>query len=211
MMAASENGTDLSNDFDIDTLMMPDVNESEVSAMVDSLHREIDGSSTNVPQDFQADGVGDQGATHSVSNSVDLTKTVKTEGESSNVTKSSASPQLTLNLTSTSVSSESNRRQSFQSMSPFGGLVPQTPLTPNSQIITTEEHAAIHKQAGLLAIHSYCSKHGQAKAKEILDGVTKVKNFLTNLIQLAAKSGPQVHSSVHALVQKLVVSPFIFY
>lgn len=102
--------------------------------------------------------------------------------------------------------SDSNRRQSLSLMSPFDGLASQTPLTPNSQIISTEEQSVIHKQAGLLAIHTYCAKHGQGRAKEILDGVTKVKNFLTNLIQLSSKSGPHVHSAVHSLVQKLVVS-----
>ncbi len=177
MMATSENGAEMSNDIDIDALIMPDVNESEVSAVVDSLHQELTGSST-------------QGS-------------IKTEGET---TKASVSAPLTLNLTSSTTSTDSTRKQSLSLMSPFGGIAPpQTPLTPSSQLITSEEQTAIHKQAGLLAIHTYCAKHGQAKAKEILDGVTKVKNFLTNLIQLASKSGRQVHSSVHSLVQKLVV------
>ena len=200
MMATSVNGADLSNDIDIDALIMPDVNESEVSAVVDSLHQELSAGSSvaSIQQHSQVNQTN--------SNKTDLTKTIKTEGESSDKNKTTTSAQLTLNLSSSTTLSDSSRRQSLSLMSPFSGITPQTPLTPNSQIITSDEQAAIHKQAGLLAIHTYCSKHGQAKAKEILDGVTKVKNFLTNLIQLAAKSGPQVHSSVHALVQKLVVS-----
>ena len=203
-MATSENGTDMSNDIDIDALIMPDVNESEVSAVVDSLHQELTGGSSSstgsLPQVPHDTG---EGLDQTTNERIDLTKTVKTEGESSNSTKASTSAQLTLNLASSTALPDSTRRQSLSLMSPFGA---QTPLTPNSQIITSEEQGAIHKQAGLLAIHTYCAKHGQTKAKEILDGVTKVKNFLTNLIQLASKSGPQVHSSVHSLVQKLVVS-----
>lgn len=213
MMATSENGTDMSNDIDIDALIMPGVNESEVSAVVDSLHHELTtGVSGSLPQESQVNDSSDQDLTQTANDRIDLTKTVKTEGESSNLTKASTSAQLTLNLTSSTTTSDSSntRRQSLSLMSPFGGLAPQTPLTPNSQIISTEEQSVIHKQAGLLAIHTYCAKHGQAKAKEILDGVTKVKNFLTNLIQLASKSGPQVHSSVHSLVQKLVVSCCFF-
>ncbi len=203
MMATSENGTDMSNDIDIDALIMPDVNESEVSAVVDSLQQELAAGSsvTSLPQHSQVNQTNIAN-----SSNLDLIKTIKTEGESSDRNKISTSAQLTLNLSSSTTLSDSSRRQSISLMSPFSGITPQTPLTPNSQILSSEEQAAIHKQAGLLAIHTYCSKHGQAKAKEILDGVTKVKNFLTNLIQLAAKSGPQVHGSVHALVQKLVVS-----
>lgn len=198
----------MSNDIDIDALIMPDVNESEVSAVVDSLHQELTAgsSATHPTQDSQVNEGGNQALTQPTNDTIDLTKTVKTEGEASNVTKASSQAQLTLNLSSTSTASDSNRRQSLSLMSPFGGIVPQTPLTPSSQIVSSDEQAAIHKQAGLLAIHTYCAKHGAAKAKEILDGVTKVKNFLTNLIQLASKNGTQVHNSVHSLVQKLVVS-----
>lgn len=206
MMATSDNGTDTSNDIDIDALIMPDVNESEVSAVVDSLHQELTASSTTTPTN---EGADNQPLTQPSNKPIDLTKTIKTEGEASNVTKPSTQAQLILNLSSTSTATDTNRRQSLSLMSPFGGIVPQTPLTPNSQLVTPEEQAAIHKQAGLLAIHTYCAKHGAAKAKEILDGVTKVKNFLTNLIQLASKNGAQVHSSVHTLVQKLVVCKLI--
>lgn len=76
---------------------------------------------------------------------------------------------------------------------------------PQTSLLTADEQSAIYKQASLLAIYAMSNKNGATKAKEMLAVVTKVKNFLTNLVQLAGNSGPQVKTAVHSLVQKLVV------
>lgn len=78
---------------------------------------------------------------------------------------------------------------------------------PQTSLLTADEQSAIYKQASLLAIYAMSNKNGATKAKEMLAVVTKVKNFLTNLVQLAGNSGPQVKTAVHSLVQKLVVRP----
>lgn len=210
-MATPENGTNMSSDIDIDALINADVDENDVSAVVNSLHQELNSTELHLSQDVvnseqtTSENESQNGPPNSTNDITDLTKAIKTEGEASFSTRTTSSPQLTLNLsTPPNPSSGPDRRQSFPSMSPFGGLTPQTPLTPNAQLITSEEHAAIYKQASLYAIHTLFSKNGQTRAKEILDRVTKVKNFLTNLVHLAAKSGPQVRLAVHSLVQKLV-------
>ena len=213
MMATPENGTNMSSDIDIDALINADVDENDVSAVVNSLHQELNSTELHLSQDVvnteqtTSENESQNGPPNSTNDITDLTKSIKTEGEASFSTRTTSSPQLTLNLsTPPNPSTGPDRRQSFSSISPFGGLTPQTPLTPNAQLITSEEHAAIYKQASLYAIHTLFSKNGQTRAKEILDRVTKVKNFLTNLVHLAAKSGPQVRLAVHSLVQKLVVS-----
>ena len=216
MMATPENGTDVSSDLDIEALINADVDESAVSAVVSSLHQEL--NSVKVTQLSQDSGLGSiddsameasnghSGNPPPAGSTIDLTQPVKTQGETSSVslTSTTTSHNLTLNLTSTALkSNDTNRRPSLSMMSPFGTITPQS---PNSQLLTPEEQSALYKQASLLAIHSLFNKNGAVKAKERLAVVTKVKNFLTNLIQLAGNSGPEVKQTVHSLVQKLVVS-----
>lgn len=224
-MATPENGTDVSSDLDIEALINADVDESAVSAVVSSLHQELNSvkSADNhrlllPPQDNGLGSVEEtQGALEaknglgeSAGNTMDLNQPVKTKGEASQSTPTTTH-NLTLNLTpsttTTSKPEESSRRASLSAMSPFGGITPQS---PHAQLLTPEEQSALYKQASLLAIHSLFNKNGAAKAKEMLAVVTKVKNFLTNLIQLAGSSGPQVKQTVHSLVQKLVVSVYLF-
>uniref|UniRef100_A0A1X7UKV0 TAFH domain-containing protein n=1 Tax=Amphimedon queenslandica TaxID=400682 RepID=A0A1X7UKV0_AMPQE len=253
-MATPENGTNMSEDLDIDALInAADVDEKDVSAVVSSLHQELNSVTKASGGDLSQDsGLGSTpeeaslsqqpvtsngfqqtqekvvlppSASSSSSSSITTTTSssvppsltpaqpVKTKGEVStsistatSSTPSSSRPGLTLNLSKTETSTQpqaqdsTNRRASLSTMSPFGGLT----HGPQTSLLTIEEQSAIYKQASLLAIYAMSSKNGPAKAKEMLAVVTKVKNFLTNLVQLAGNSGPQVRTAVHSLVQKLV-------
>lgn len=224
MMATSEIGTEMSGDLDIEALINAEMDENDVTAVVSSIHQELNSTKDGAlslsqdsgfvsieptPSDIESQNCS-QDSTQDAS---DASQPVKTKGEASSASLTSISHNLTLNLTSTPLSTSakagslpldgSNRRPSLTSLSPFGGITPQT---PNTQLLTSDEQSALYKQASLFAIQALVSKSGQAKAKEMLNVVTKVKNFLTNLIQLAGNSGPSVKTAVHSLVQKLVVS-----
>lgn len=255
-MATPENGTNMSEDLDIDALInAADVDEKDVSAVVSSLHQELNSVTKSSGGDLSQDsGLGSTteeaslsqqpvtsngfqqtqekvvlppSSSSSSSSSITTTTSssvppsltpaqpVKTKGEVStsvstaaSSTPSSSRPSLTLNLSKAETSTQpqaqdsTTRRASLSTMSPFGGLT----HGPQTSLLTMEEQSAIYKQASLLAIYAMSSKNGPAKAKEMLAVVTKVKNFLTNLVQLAGNSGPQVRTAVHSLVQKLVVS-----
>ena len=256
-MATPENGTNMSEDLDIDALInAADVDEKDVSAVVSSLHQELNSVTKSSGGDLSQDsGLGStteeaslsqqpvtsngfqqtqekvvlppSSSSSSSSSSITTTTSssvppsltpaqpVKTKGEVStsvstaaSSTPSSSRPSLTLNLSKAETSTQpqaqdsTTRRASLSTMSPFGGLT----HGPQTSLLTMEEQSAIYKQASLLAIYAMSSKNGPAKAKEMLAVVTKVKNFLTNLVQLAGNSGPQVRTAVHSLVQKLVVS-----
>ena len=253
-MATPENGTNMSEDLDIDALInAADVDEKDVSAVVSSLHQELNSVKSSGGDLSQDSGLGSTTEEASLSQqpvtsngfqqtqekvvlppssssssssittttsssvpaSLTSTQPVKTKGEVStgistatSSTPSSSRPGLTLNLSKADTSTQpqaqdsTSRRASLSTMSPFGGLT----HGPQTSLLTIEEQSAIYKQASLLAIYAMSSKNGPAKAKEMLAVVTKVKNFLTNLVQLAGNSGPQVRTAVHSLVQKLVVS-----
>ena len=218
-MAASHNGTETTTELEIEALIN-DVDEKEVSEVVSSLQKELgaaEESATSVsavvgteaaPKPFPGYN-GTQDATQDV---IDLTKPVKTEGQvSPSVQTANIGPVATGSATNAQTPSakapplqldglnNATPRPPF-AFSPLGGG-----LLPAHLQLTSEEQSAMYRQASLLAV-SATAKSGGEKAKEILTLVSKVKDFLTHLIQLAGNSGPQVKTAVQALVQKLVVS-----
>jgi transcription initiation factor TFIID subunit 4 len=183
----------MSSDLDIEALMNTEVDESAVSAVVSSLQHELNSIKETAGVLPPSSQTG-----QNITENVETVKPIKTNGESSSDTVK----PLTLNLSTSNKPEGSNsRRASLSSMSPFGGMTPQS---PSALQLTQEEQSTLYKQASLHAIHSLFTKHGADKAKEMLAIVTKVKNFLTNLVQLAGNSGPHVKQTVHTLVQKLV-------
>lgn len=218
MMAAAENGTEESTVLDIEALINVEVDEKDVSEVVSSLHKELNAaqeSTFSSSQDAVADSVertpnllpSQKGSQNPNSGVIGLTKPVKTEGEPSSASQTATPPTTqnpkagTLTLEGlNNASTVASTRPGF--MSPLGSLFPMAAQLQ----LTSDEHSYFYKQASLLAIHALSSKHGPAKAKEILGVVTKVKDFLTNLISLAGNSGAQVRVAVQSLVQKLVVS-----
>ena len=223
MMAAAENGTEPSTDLDIEALINVEVDEKDVSEVVSSLHKELNAaqeSTLSSSQDTVADSVertsklqpSENGSQNASSDVIDLTKPVKTEGEPSSISQTTTPPTTqsptTPNPKAGSLTLEGLHNASTVAatrpgfMSPLGGLFP----TAAQLQLTSDEHSYFYKQASLVAIHALSSKHGPAKAKDILAVVTKVKDFLTNLITLAGNSGVQVRTAVQSLVQKLVVS-----
>ena len=224
MMAAAENGTESSTDLDIEALINVEVDEKDVSEVVSSLHKELKAaqeSTLSSSQDTVVDPVertsklqpSENGSQNASSDVIDLTKPIKTEGEPSSTTQTTTTPPTTQSPTTPNpkpgsltleglhnASTVAATRPGF--MSPLSGLFP----TAAQLQLTSDEHSYFYKQASLVAIHALSSKHGPAKAKDILAVVTKVREFLTNLITLAGNSGVQVRGAVQSLVQKLVVS-----
>ena len=194
MMASPENGTEASSEFDIEALINSEVDEEDVSALVTSLHKELYSSEEPAITETAAANVKQESKDDDEHDSKEKA-VVKTVGQTSSATTTAS---LTLNLSGDTAPPTQPDRT-------FGGLVPPTPGTPSAQLLTNEEQSQLYKQASLLAIHALFSKNGQPKAKEILNKVTKVKNFLTNLIQLAGNTSNELKVTVHSLVQKLVV------
>lgn len=240
MATGGENGMevdDINSDFDIEALINgADVDEKDVSEVVSSLHEELNAVnkiqqeetppptntstitttlSSTLSSSVSPPPLKEPPNSNGVHVSVQDTGGVKTKGEASNthgltLNLSSSSSKTTISTTSQQDDSSSSRRPSLSTMSPFATTL--TPVhNPQVQLLTQEEQSAIYKQASLFAIYSMSNKNGATKAKEMLAVVTKVKNFLTNLVQLAGNSGPAVKSTVHSLVQKLVVSDIYMY
>ena len=216
-MAASQNGADTSAEIEIEALIS-EVDDKEVSEVVSSIEKELDvAGDVSVSLDTMADTSkpfpGHNGTQDLTQDSVNLTKPIKTEGQSStslHTTIPSQSLSDGVPPTSTKPSSlqldglglnNASARTPF-ALSPFSAG-----QFPAHLQLSAEEQSAMQRQASLLAVSATTKSTGEiGKAKEILTVVSKVKEFLTHLIQLAGNSGPQVKTAVQALVQKLVVS-----
>ena len=217
-MAASENGANTSAEIEIEALIS-EVDDKEVSEVVSSIQKELDvGGDASVSLDTMEetskpfpDHNGTQDLTQ---DSINLTKPIKTEGQSSTSLHTTSPGQ---SLTSDGVPPTSTKPSSLQldglglnnasARTPFALSPFSAGQFPSLLQLSTEEQSALQRQAGLLAVSATTKSTGEiGKAKEILTVVSKVKEFLTHLIQLAGNSGPQVKSAVQALVQKLVVS-----
>ena len=214
IMATSQNGAETSTELEIEALIN-DVDEKEVSEVVSSLQKELKAVGDNsVPLDVMADTSkpfpGHNGTQSVAQDVMHLTKPVKTEGQSSKSLQTTSSNTTVSDAASSKPSSlqldglglnNSSARTPF-ALSPFN-----TGQFPAHLQLSAEEQSAMQRQASLLAVSATTKSTGEIeKAREILTVVSKVKDFLTHLIQLAGNSGPQVKSSVQSLVQKLVVS-----
>ena len=217
-MAASHNGTETTTELEIEALIN-DVDEKEVSEVVSSFQKELGASEETGPSaspvaasDAASKPFPGYNGTQDVAQGViDLTKPVKTEGQvSPSVHTASVDPVATGSAESAHTPTtkapplqldglnNATARPPFV-FSPLGGG-----LLPAHLQLTSEEQSALYRQASLLAVSATAKSSGE-KAKEILTVVSKVKDFLTHLIQLAGNSGPQVKTAVQTLVQKLVV------
>ena len=92
----------------------------------------------------------------------------------------------------------------------MGGLGPHMMTALASQFnLSKEEQAAAYRKANVLALKTLAEKAG-SNAKDILTIMSKLQEFLTNLISLAENSsGPNMKVTVQLLVQRLVVC-FLF-
>lgn len=212
-MAAPQNGTESAADIELEALIN-EVDEKDVSEVVSSLNQEFNSTDrTKQPQATVDEGpkaFQDRNGTQDTQQVVlDLTKPIKTEGESSSSLQSaplvigSAESVTAPRPRAGSLPLESLNNATSKvpfSLSPLGGG-----MIPANLQLSNEEQSALYRQASILAVSATAKSSGE-KAKEILTIVSKVKDFLTHLIQLAGNSGPSVKAAVQSLVQKLMVS-----
>lgn len=219
----TQNSADAGEVLDVDALMNSQVEEGDVSADAPSISNSLAlGPTAGLKQHINAlpdlgtlgavpnptfSQNGEQGASSEV---IDLTRPVKTEGE--------ASPSGSTSVPATAVPNSSHPSLAQARSIPVAnstteGLVnamagafgPQLTTLGAQLHLTPEEQAAAYKKANIVAL-SALAKKGGPNAKDMLAVQAKLQEFLTSLITLAGKTGPQLKVTVQALVQKLVVS-----
>ena len=180
--------------------------EKDVSAVVTSLSSPSqEPSALTGGNAAQSTPISELGGPEASLHVIDLTRPVKTVGESSLSTSTalaaSVASDVGHNSKPTAVS-EASSRQMVGMEGAFGG----SHITPlGSELgLTPEEQAAAFKKANILAVTSL-AKRGPS-AREMISIQAKLQKFLTGLISLAGKNGPHVKLTVQLLVKKLVVS-----
>ena len=221
----TQNSADAGKVLDVDALVNSQVDERNVSVDVPSMSNSLaPGPTASLKQQINAfpdvgtlaavsnptfNQNGDQGASSEV---IDLTRPVKTEGE--------ASPSGSTSVPATAVANSSHPSLAQARSTPVvnsttegfvnamaGAFGPQLTTLGAQLQLTPEEQAAAYKKANIVAL-SALAKKGGPNAKDMLAVQAKLQEFLTSLITLAGKTGPQLKVTVQALVQKLVVSVY---
>ena len=193
-----QNSTEPPAELDLDALINPPSQESAmtVTTNVSNLKQEpnalLDSGSFKAAQNSTFTQNGASGSAVEV---IDLTRPVKTEGESSSEVATSLA-----NSDSIMRSASTPTLAGLTTMSPFG-----SPMALAGSQLSQEEHSAAYKKANILAITALTRTKG-ANAKELLAVQQKLQEFLTSLITLASQKGPQLKQTVQQLVQHLVVS-----
>lgn len=222
----AQNSADTGDVLDINAFMNSQVEERDVSAEVNSLSNSpAPGPPVALKQ--EANALPDVGGLGSVQNPtstqngdqepssevIDLTRPVKTEGEASPSGSTSVpatipnnnSTHLNLTQARTAPLSIANSTDGLVNVISGGTFGPQMTGLGAQLQLTPEEQASAYKKANIVALSALARKGGPS-AKDMLAVQAKLQEFLTSLITLAGKTGPQLKSTVQALVQKLVVS-----
>ena len=147
------------------------------------------------------------GATNTSADVIDLTRPVKTEGEPSASSLTSAPMADTNTSGNHSLSSKDGLASTPTSVESVGMAAFGTQMAGlGAQLkLTAEEQAAAYKKANVLALTALAKKGGPT-AREMLAVQQKLQEFLTSLIALAGQKGPELKVKVQLLVQNLVVS-----